>query len=158
MCAGVEPSSREPLFKEELNLLYDSKCSVCQWEVDMLTSLGAEGKILFTDIEAPGFDQASPLNGGVSYEEAMKSMTAVTRHGEILSGVPVFEALYKQVGFGWLFTAARLPIVGSLVDGAYLIFAAFRTSLTRGKSVQELIAERNAALASCEPCQSKVEL
>jgi len=124
----------------------------------MLTSLGAEGKILFTDIEAPGFDQASPLNGGVSYEEAMKSMTAVTRHGEILSGVPVFEALYKQVGFGWLFTAARLPIVGSLVDGAYLIFAAFRTSLTRGKSVQELIAERNAALASCEPCQSKVEL
>ena len=75
-----------PLFPESLNLLYDGKCSVCQWEVENLMSLGGKGRIAFTDIESPDFDPTDPKNGGVSYEAAMGKITAVTRDGDVLVG------------------------------------------------------------------------
>jgi len=52
----------------------------------MLISLGATRQVIFTDIEDVSYDPSSPKNGGISYEVAMASMTAVTRGGEILVG------------------------------------------------------------------------
>ena len=43
--------AQAPLMASKLNLIYDGKCSVCQWEMNNLISLGAEGKITFTDLE-----------------------------------------------------------------------------------------------------------
>ena len=62
------PSGAE-LFPERLNIIYDSKCSVCQWEVDNLTYLmsklpGADKEpklIRFTDLES---DDGGFLSGG----------------------------------------------------------------------------------------------
>eukprot|EP00931_Biecheleriopsis_adriatica_P111405 TRINITY_DN85782_c0_g1_i1.p1 TRINITY_DN85782_c0_g1~~TRINITY_DN85782_c0_g1_i1.p1 ORF type:complete len:229 (+),score=24.15 TRINITY_DN85782_c0_g1_i1:10-696(+) len=148
--------SKPQLFAEELNLIYDSKCSVCQWEVDNLISLGAQGRIAFTDIEAPNYDPNDPRNAGVTYEAGMSKITAVTREGEILIGMPVFAACYETVGLGWLFAAIKMPILGPLLDVAYSWFASVRTDLTRGKSLKNLIADydlvkRAAACESCDP-------
>ena len=54
---------------ESLTLLYDSKCWACQWEVDHLTSNGAD--MDFVDIEADDYD------GVVSYADGMRSIRAV---------------------------------------------------------------------------------
>ena len=116
----------------------------------MLISLGADKQVIFTDIESPSYDPTSAKNGGISYEVAMASMTAVTRDGEVLvgahlsphvtrhatglplitltvseeeahqpqtpvTGVPVFEMLYQQVGLGWLFAVTHLPVVGDII-------------------------------------------
>ncbi|KAJ1481857.1 hypothetical protein T484DRAFT_1805951 [Baffinella frigidus] len=133
---GLDLGRKSPLFDEQLNLLYDSKCSVCRWEVDTLTSLGATGKIIFTDIESTSFDPSSAENGGVSYEAAMASMTAVTRDGEVLVG-------------------ARLPVIGVIIQKAYQLFATFRTDVTRGKSLEVLFAERQAAADECQECRQR---
>ena len=145
-----------PLFPESLNLLYDGKCSVCQWEVENLMSLGGKGRIAFTDIESPDFDPTDPKNGGVSYEAAMGKITAVTKDGDVLVGIPVFAACYEIVGLGWLFTVTRWPLIGTLIGAAYAIFAAIRTDVTRGKRLEDLIAEyktARAAAAADRRCQ-----
>ena len=147
-----------PLFPESLNLLYDGKCSVCQWEVDNLTSLDAKGRIAFTDIEAADFDPTDPRNGGVGYEAAMSKITAVTQSGEILVGIPVFAACYEIVGLGWLFEITQWPVIGQLIDFAYAIFATIRTDVTRGRRLGDLVAEYKSArdAASCKVCDREL--
>lgn len=129
------------LFEEELNLIYDGRCAVCEWEKANLLSLGAAGKIRFTDLEdASGYEADLPSNGGVSYESAMSRITAVTREGQVLTGMRVFAACYERVGLGWLFVPLQWPIVGALVELAYEAFAAVRTDITRGSSLRKLVA------------------
>ena len=87
-----------PLFDEELNLIIDGKCAICAWEKDNLLSLGASGKIAFTDLEdSAGYDATDMRNGGVTYADGMSRITAVTRSGEILQGMQVFQRCYATV-------------------------------------------------------------
>ena len=131
--------------KARLNLLYDSKCAVCQWEVDNLQWLGSGDKISFTDIESLDYDENDPLNANVSYRQGMERIHAVTADGEIVSGIAVFARCYEEVGFGWLFQPTRAPVIGPLLSAAYDAFATVRTLLTRnGKSVDALVEEREA--------------
>lgn len=124
----------------KLNLLYDSKCAVCQWEVDNLRSLGCGESIQFTDLEDTQYDPQQ--NGDVGYREAMERITAVTADGEVVQGLEVFARCYDVVGLGWLFGVTRLPVVGALLERAYEAFAVVRTLLTRGRSIDALVKER----------------
>ena len=135
-----------PLFAEDLNLIIDGKCGICQWEKDNLRSLGADGKITFTDLE-DDYDAAAARNGGVTYADGMAKITAVTRDGSILQGMEVFAACYERVGLGWIFAALEWPVVGPLIETAYNIFATVRTDITRGQSLEALI-EANAKRSS----------
>ena len=89
-CASSE---RPPLFEEELNLIFDSKCGVCQWEVDFLRERDSEGRLRFTDLEALDFEEGVARNGYLDYESALASFHAVRRNGELLSGMPVFQVI-----------------------------------------------------------------
>ena len=135
------------LFSEEVNIIYDSKCNVCKLEIDFLARRDAEKinvgnpKLKMTDIEADEYDILDPANGGVSYEEGMKAIHAVTSDGKVLKGVPVFSLAYEQVQLGWLFKVTTWPIVKQLVDVGYNIFAKYRTNLTRGASVETLVQQ-----------------
>ena len=127
-------------FDEELNLIYDGKCSICQWERDNLISLGAEGKVAFTDLEDE-YDATDARNGGQSYRAAMSRLTAVTRDGTVLRGMRVLAVCYEQVGLGWVFTPLQWPVVGEAIERAYELFAAVRTDLTRGRRLDDLVNE-----------------
>ena len=132
--AGAAPS---------VTVLYDSKCGVCRWEVDNLGSLDASGRrVAFADIEDESYDPSAAGNGGVSYEAAMRSFTVVRDDGEVLEGTAAFAAAYEAVGLGWLFGFTRVPVVGPLAEAGYKVFARFRTDVTRGVGVDELIARR----------------
>ena len=134
-----------PPFAEEINLIYDGECAVCQWERDNLLSLGAKGRIRFTDLESPaGYDETRPENGDVSYEAAMSRITAVTREGEVITGMRVFAECYSRVGLGWAFAPLDWPVVGPLVERAYEAFAVVRTDITRGRRLQSLVEQHNA--------------
>lgn len=193
--AAVKPSKlhssssknkeQEPLFPEKLNIIYDSKCSVCQWEVDYLkqrmqdldtynsnNNSGSNNLIRFTDLEATttnGYNESDPANGGVTYTMGMTSFHAVKPNGEILHGVPVFVEAYDIVDQGWIWEAVKWPIVGTLADWGYDMFAKIRTQLTRGSSVERLIEDhyvrRDEIIMTknderggevCEPCQSEI--
>ncbi|KAL9186376.1 hypothetical protein ACHAXT_005614 [Thalassiosira profunda] len=155
------------LFSEQLNIIFDSKCSVCQLEVDYLQSrmdnhFGGEPLIRFTDLEAEaGYDEGDPANGNVTYEMGMRSFHAVKPDGEILHGVPVFRAAYEIVDQAWVFEATTYPIIGPLAAWGYELFAKVRTLLTRGSAVEDLIEDHYRQKVEqggyCLPCRSKIE-
>ena len=154
------------LFPERLNIIYDSKCSVCQWEVDNLTYLmpkmpGAEKEpklIRFTDLESDdGYDESDPANGGITYEDGMRSFRAVRSDGSTIKGIDVFTQAYSMVEFGWLWQWTNTPRLRAIADWGYTVFAAIRTNVTRGARVEDLIDQHYDTSDSdeCEPCKQR---
>lgn len=142
---ALSASSR--LFKEDLNVLYDSKCSLCLFEISMIAKLDSNMRIKFTDIEDDKYEPSNPENGNISYEQAMTSMHAVKSNGDIIVGVPVFQEMYSTVGLGFLFAFTKYAFLRKLASHAYDLFAAYRTQVTRGRSVSQLVAERNEKIS-----------
>lgn len=166
-----EEHSKNRLFPEELNIIYDSKCNVCKLEIDFLAkrdstkiNKGAP-KLKMTDLESSIYDEKDPRNGGVSYEKGMASIHAVTCDGKVISGVPVFALAYEQVRLGWLFKFTTWPVLKHVVEFGYKIFARYRTNLTRGESVDALVKQyeerkmlkekMEEEAKECETCVSK---
>ena len=106
------------------------------------------GKLTYTDLEAPGFEEGAARNGYLDYETALSSFHAVTAEGELLKGMPVFKAAYDAVGLGWVWAVYDNPIAAKVLDFGYGLFARFRTDLTRGASLEALYAARRAARAA----------
>ena len=157
-------ATAERLFPDgvELNLIYDSKCGVCQWEVDFLSARDSAGRLMYTDLEADDFEENAPRNGNLDYETALASFHAVTSNGEVLSGMPVFKAAYDAVGLGWVWSIYDNKLAAAFFDLGYSIFARFRTDITRGTSIEALVTARraqrqaqrgSASPEACGPCQ-----
>lgn len=118
---------------------------MCRWEIDLLRRRDErvnrkQRRLRFTDLEDPGgYDANDPANAGISYATGMASMHAVTAQGRILTGVPVFRAAYRAVGWGWLWHITTWPVVSWIADSLYNVFAKYRTRLTRGATVPALV-------------------
>jgi len=147
-------TAKKLLFPERLNIIYDSKCSVCRWEVEFLDSVQKSNQqqqqqslntlpIRFTDLESTnGYDSTLPSNGGITYAQGMKSFHAVTSDGRVLHGVQVFREAYELVGLGWLWNwTVDAPWMGKVANVFYDLFARYRTDITRGSPVLELIRQ-----------------
>jgi len=139
------------LFPQELNLIYDSKCGVCQWEVDFLRSRDSEGRLTYTDLESEDFEEGVPRNGYLTYETALASFHAVRADGTLLKGMPVFQEAYAAVGLGWVWSVYNNPLAARFLDLGYSLFARYRTDLTRGSSLESLYAARRVVRAG-KPC------
>jgi predicted DCC family thiol-disulfide oxidoreductase YuxK len=132
------------LFPEAVNVIYDSKCNLCKLEIDWLSRrderLNApQRKLKLTDLESDDYDPNDPANGMVGYRQGMEAIHAVTPDGKVLKGVPVFSIAYEQVGLGWLFAVTQWPILSPIVKFGYDVFAKYRTYITRGSSVDDLV-------------------
>jgi predicted DCC family thiol-disulfide oxidoreductase YuxK len=122
-------------------------------------------KLRLTDIESENYDPTDPANGGISYEEGMAAMCAITPDGTVVKGVPVFRMAYQQVGLGWLFAITSWPVFQTLFDAGYDVFAKYRTQVTRGSRMEDLIQvyrekkalETRQQADDCEVCQTKDE-
>ena len=111
----------------EIEVFYDGGCPLCLRKVEFLRGRDRQGKIHFTDIDAPAF-RAADL--GLSHEELMAQMHGRLPDGSWIRGVEVFRRLYAAVGFGPLVSLTRLPVVSQLLDWGYSIFARNRLRLT----------------------------
>lgn len=133
----------------KIKLLYDGACPLCVREVNFLKRKDSDrGLIKFVDIAADSYDPAD--NAGIDFETAMGRIHAVLPDGEIIQNVEVFRQTYDILGIGWIYAITKLPIVGSLADLLYGIWADYRLLLTGRANLKTIVAEREQTLKSCD--------
>jgi hypothetical protein len=83
-------------------------------------------------------------------------MHAITPDGKVVVGVPGFNCL-RVFRLGWLLAVANVPVLRWILDRTYDVFAVYRTRLTRGESVPELVEayrEKKQLLKEQSDCKS----
>ena len=81
----------------------------------------------FTDIAT---EQFRAEEYGQTYDWFMAEIRGRLPDGTWVHGVEVFRRLYGSVGLAPLIWLSRLPIITSLLDGVYRVFARNRLRLT----------------------------
>ena len=132
----------------KIDLLYDSKCPLCDIEVKFLRKHDVNGNIQFTDISALDYDPKE--HGNVSFEDGMKKLHAVLPDKSTVSGVEVVRRIYSEVGLGWIFSFTKLPIIGRITDHVYDIWAEYRLKLTGRPQLADILQERSEKLKNLQ--------
>ena len=126
----------------KIKLLYDGECPLCVREVNFLLKRDAGRRIIkFVDIADPNYSAAE--NSGIDYETAMGKIHAITNQGEIITNVAVFRRVYEELGIGWIYAVTKLPIIGTIADLLYSIWADWRLKLTGRPPLSEIVASKN---------------
>ncbi len=129
----------------KIKLLYDGECPLCLREVNFLRKKDAgRGIINFVDIADRDYSAAD--NSGIDYQTAMGRIHAITDQGEIITNVEVFRRVYEELGMGWVYAVTKLPILGTIVDYLYGIWAKWRFKLTGRPELSEIVACRNQSM------------
>ncbi len=118
----------------QLEVFYDGDCPLCNREITQLRRWDKQDRILFTNIAASDFEP-SPL--GKTYDELMAKMHVRLADGAWVVGVEAFRRLYEAVGFKWLTTMSRLPLVSQALNLGYSLFARNRLRLTGRCSAEQ---------------------
>ena len=92
---------------------YDESCYVCSLEINALRKRGEACGIEFVDISSPDFDE----------EEDYESEMIGEFDGKTTVGVETFRIMYEKMGFKRAVRFSRLPVIRSLVNVGYKIFA-----------------------------------
>jgi len=111
---------------QEIEVFYDGACPLCKREIDWLRKKDTANRIIFTDISNPDFE-AEPT--GKTYQELMARIHGRLPSGQLIEGVEVFRRLYAAVGYKTLVSLSRWPVVRTLLDLGYRVFAPIRTRL-----------------------------
>jgi len=82
-----------------LTLFYDAACPVCALEMDHLRERNREGRLVFVNIAAPGFD---PAPYGVSCADMDAEIHGLCADGTMLRGVEVLRLAYDAADLGWV--------------------------------------------------------
>ena len=124
----------------KLILLFDGGCPLCLREVKFLRSRDTLENISFIDIDSPNYQP--DLYSGISYKDAMGRIHAINESGEIIKDVAVFREAYRLIGLGWIYAPTSWPILGSLIDQVYKLWAQWRLPLTRRPTLEQLCKEK----------------
>lgn len=124
-----------------IQLLYDGECPLCMREVNFLKKRDAgRGLVAFVDIADEGYTPEA--HGGINFETAMGRIHAVLPDGTVIKNVEVFRRVYEILGMGWIYAVTKLPIVGSIVDSVYGVWANWRLALTGRPDLATIVANR----------------
>ena len=125
-------------------------------EVNFLRKRDAgRGLVDFVDIADARY--IPEAHGGIDFETAMGRIHALLPDGTIIKNVEVFRSVYETLGMGWIYAVTKLPIIGSIVDTLYGIWADLRLTLTGRPNLATIISDRQKRI-ECETqgrCQIK---
>ncbi|MBF2014709.1 MAG: DUF393 domain-containing protein [Rivularia sp. T60_A2020_040] len=140
----------------EIKLLYDGECPLCLREVNFLQKRDAgRGKVMFVDIAADDYNPEE--NGGIDFETAMGRIHGVLPDGTVIKNVEVFRRVYEALGMGWVYAITKLPILGSLANFIYGIWADLRLKLTGRPDLETVIKERQERLGCDDEGRCRVD-
>ena len=124
-----------------LTILYDGGCPLCLREVRFLQGRDRQAqRLAFVDIDAPTYDPGR--YAGISYREAMGRIHAIDGDGTVLRDVAVFRRAYGSIGLGWLYAPTGWPLVGSLAEAFYRLWARLRLPVTGRPGLEQLCQAR----------------
>ena len=105
---------------------YDESCYVCSLEINAVRKKGESCGIEFVDISSSDFNP-----DGRDFESEMIGEF----NGEQTTGPETFRRMYEEMGFKKSVCFSRLPVVRSVVNIGYHIFAYYiRPNLPKKKS------------------------
>lgn len=111
-----------------LTLLYDGDCAVCTLEMDHLRERCRDGRLVFVDIAAPGFDAA---RHGATQAELEAEIHGVAADGRVLRGLAALRAAYAAAGLGAVLAPTAWPVLRPWADAGYSLFARHRRRFSR---------------------------
>jgi len=143
-----------------INLLYDGDCHVCMKQVEFLTKRMDEnpeyaGLVRLTNLADPDYDPTEC--GGVAFEDGMRHIHAVTRGGEVVTGMDVFRRVYAAIGMEWVYTLTKLPFMGHTFDWLYDVWAEHRLHLTGHEDVIEKVRQHQQKIEELSNQECEVE-
>ncbi len=93
---------------------YDEKCYICSFEINAIRKKGEACGIEFVDISGSGFEDC-----GRDYNTEMVGEF----DGKETIGIETFRAMYERLGYRKSVALSRLPLVKSIFDVGYYVFA-----------------------------------
>ena len=93
---------------------YDESCYVCSLEINTIRKKGEACGIQFVDISSPDFGFADR-----DFETEMRGEF----DGEETAGIETFRMMYEKMGFKKSVYVSRLPVIKSVFDVGYYMFA-----------------------------------
>lgn len=133
----------------QIKLLYDGDCPLCVREVNFLRQKDAgRGKVTFVNIADDDYSPEKHAN--ISYEQAMNRIHAILPDGTIVTNIEVFRQVYEILGMGWVYSFTKLPLLGTVANKIYELWAYWRLKMTGRPDLVTLVNERNKRLASSQ--------
>lgn len=93
---------------------YDESCYVCSLEINAVRKRGEACGIEFVDISSSDFDPA---------DRDFESEMIGSFEGEDTVGMETFRKMYEKMGFKKSVAFSRLPIIRSVFNAGYYVFA-----------------------------------
>ena len=125
---------------DQIDLLFDSECPICQMEVDFLMKRDINNRIRFTDLSSPDYNPAE--HGNVKFEDGMRKIRAVLPDKRVVTGVEVFRQTYDAIGLRWIFAATKMPVIGQIAEFLYDIWAENRLRITGRGDMADMLKTR----------------
>ena len=108
----------------QTTMFFDGGCPLCSREVAHYRRLDRGERICWVDIT----NQRETLSEyGIDYAAAMKRLHALDEHGRVVSGVPAFVAVWRQLpGYRHLARAVEALGMVPVMDWIYVRLASWR--------------------------------
>jgi predicted DCC family thiol-disulfide oxidoreductase YuxK len=112
----------------KLKLLFDGNCPFCAMEARWMQRRNKHGNLAFEDIAQAGFDAS---RYGLTQDDVMGVMHGIFPDGRIVTKVEVFRQAYRLIDLGWLLAPTRWPLLRTIFNWGYELFARYRVPLGR---------------------------
>ena len=110
-----------------LTVFFDGACPLCAREIALMKRLDRRRRLVFIDFSLPKYDGKLT---GFAPAELGRVIHAQWADGRVITGVPVFQAMWEAVGLGLLTKLSRVSLLEPLLYRAYAWFARNRLWLT----------------------------
>jgi predicted DCC family thiol-disulfide oxidoreductase YuxK len=122
-------------------IFYDGQCPLCEIEIEHLKKRNTENRLAFVDITAADFADSYPH---LDYQALDARIHGQHEDGRMVVGFDVMHEAWSRIGVRWLYGITRLPILRSVFDKIYLLFA------KRRHKISYLLTRKERCESHCE--------
>ncbi|WP_136483665.1 DUF393 domain-containing protein [Vibrio sp. H11] len=111
----------------QITIFFDGQCPLCVREMRALKRYDDHNLIALIDINS---DQMADYPD-IDPAEAQRIILAYNNRNQLIRGLDVLHQAWRLVGKGWIYAPTRWPLIKTLADQCYLLFAKHRYTISR---------------------------